>query len=462
MLLEEARQRNEHMSREDRRRIVIMGAAGRDFHNFNTVYREDAGSRVLAFTATQIPGIGDRLYPPSLAGTLYPGGIPIIEEAELAPFCKAHAVQEIVFAYSDVSYAHVMHKASVALAAGADFRLLGPRSTMLKAKVPVIAVCAVRTGVGKSQVSRYLSKIMKDRGLRVIVIRHPMPYGVLTAQAVQRFATAQDLDAAACTVEEREEYEPHLAIGNMVYAGADYGRILQEAEREADVILWDGGNNDYPFFAPDLHIVLLDPLRPGDETAYYPGEAVLRMADVVVVAKSNSATEANIARVTEAARSLAPEAEILRGQSRITLDDVEAVRGKRVLVIEDGPTLTHGGMRYGAGYLAARAAGAREIVDPRRSAVGHIAEAFLKYPHVEEVLPALGYSPAQLADLRATIDGSDADLVVSGTPSDLAHLIEIDKPLIRARYEFAEDGEQRLSQRLSSFLDARALRREPE
>jgi len=293
--------------------------------------------------------------------------------------------------------------------------------------------------------------------LRTVVVRHPMPYGTLTQQAVQRFAASGDLDEAGCTVEEREEYEPHLAIGNLVYAGADYSRILEEAEREADVILWDGGNNDYPFFAPDLNIVLVDPLRPGDETAYYPGEAVLRMADVVVVAKSNSATEENIVRVTEAARSVAPGAEILPGMSRISLDDSEAVRDKRVLVIDDGPTLTHGGMPYGAGYLAARAAGAAEIVDPRNAAVGSIAEAFRQYPHLEQVLPALGYSPSQLDELEATINGSNADIVVSGTPSDLAHLISIDKPVVRARYEFAEDGEPRLAHHVDSFIDARSL-----
>lgn len=445
------------MGVKDRRKVIIMGAAGRDFHNFNVVYRDDPGVSVLAFTATQIPDIGDRLYPPALSGPLYPDGIPIVDEAELETLCRRTAVDEVIFAYSDVAYAHVMHKAAIALATGADFRLLGPRQTMLQTKLPVIAVCAVRTGVGKSQVARYISQLLKQRGLRTVVVRHPMPYGALTQQAVQRFATRRDLDAAGCTVEEREEYEPHLAIGNLVYAGADYSRILEAAEREADLILWDGGNNDYPFFAPDLNIVLVDPLRPGDETAYYPGEAVLRMADVVVVAKSNSATEENITRVTEAARSAAVGAEVLPGMSRISLDDPEAVCGKRVLVIEDGPTLTHGGMRYGAGYLAARDAGAAEIVDPRTAAVGSIAEAFRQYPHVDQVLPALGYSPGQLADLEATINGADAEIVVSGTPSDLAHLIRIEKPVVRARYEFAEDGEPRLANLVASFLDARGL-----
>jgi predicted GTPase len=444
------------------RRVLIMGAAGRDFHNFNVAFRDDPATEVVAFTATQIPGIARRRYPATLAGPRYPDGIPILDESELQTICGERKVNEVVFAYSDVTHEYVMHKASVVLAAGADFTLLGPKRTMLQARVPVIAVCAVRTGVGKSQVARFISRQLKLRGIRVAVIRHPMPYGNLQKQAVQRFETGHDLDAAQCTVEEREEYEPHLAIGNLVYAGADYGRILHEAEQEADVILWDGGNNDYPFFAPDLHIVLVDPLRPGDETTYYPGEAVLRMADLVIVAKANSATEANISRVTEAARSLAPAAEILRGESHITLDDAEAVRGKRVLVIEDGPTLTHGGMTYGAGYLAARAAGAREIIDPRKSAVGQITEAFEQYPHIKEVLPALGYSAAELSDLRATINGSDAEVVVCGTPSDLSHLIEIKKPLVRARYEFAEGDEQRLSRSLSSFLDAKELGRQPE
>jgi predicted GTPase len=444
------------------RRVLIMGAAGRDFHNFNVAFRDDPETEVVAFTATQIPGIARRRYPASLAGPRYPDGIPILDEAELRTICTERKVNEVVFAYSDVKHEYVMHKASIALAAGADFTLLGPSRTMLQSRIPVIAVCAVRTGVGKSQVARFISCELKRRGIRVAVIRHPMPYGNLQAQAVQRFETSHDLDVAQCTIEEREEYEPHLSIGNLVYAGADYGRILDKAEREADVILWDGGNNDYPFFVPDLHIVLVDPLRPGDETTYYPGEAVLRMADVVIVAKANSASEANISRVAAAARSLTPSAEILRGESCITLDDAEAVRGKRVLVIEDGPTLTHGGMTYGAGYLAARAAGVREIVDPHKSAVGQIAEAFEQYPHIKEVLPALGYSSVELADLRDTINGSDAELVVSGTPSDLAHLIEIEKPLVRARYEFAGGEAQRLSQRLSSFLDARELGRQPQ
>ena len=440
------------------RRIVIMGAAGRDFHNFNVVYRDDPASMVIAFTAAQIPGITDRRYPVSLAGPRYPDGIRILDERDLAETCKREAIDEVVFAYSDVEHAHVMHKASIALAAGANFSLLGPKRTMLEARVPVIAVSAVRTGVGKSQVARWLSRRLKDRRLRVVAVRHPMPYGNLERQAIQRFGHLTDLDAAQCTVEEREEYEPHLAIGNLVFAGADYARIFEAAEKEADIILWDGGNNDFPFVRPSLHIVLVDPLRPGHETTHHPGEAVLRMADVVIVAKSNSASAADIQRVTETARALAPKAEIIRGASIITLDAADAVRGRRVIVIDDGPTLTHGGMGYGAGYLAAVDAGAAEIVDPRASAVGHIAAAFKQYPHIGKVLPALGYSQAQLDDLRATINGSRADVVVSGTPSDIARLIAIDKPVVRARYEFAELGAPCLGQRLDNFLQARAKR----
>lgn len=437
------------------RRIVIMGAAGRDFHNFNVVYRDDPASEVVAFTGAQIPGIADRHYPVSLAGPRYPDGIPILDERDLAEICTREAIDEVVFAYSDVEHVQVMHKASVALAAGADFTLLGPKRTMLKARVPVIAVSAVRTGVGKSQVARWLSRRLKDRGLRVVAVRHPMPYGHLEHQAVQRFERLGDLDAAQCTVEEREEYEPHLAIGNLVFAGADYARIFEAAAKEADIILWDGGNNDFPFVRPDLHVVLVDPLRPGHETTHHPGEAVMRMADVVIVAKCNSASTAAIRQVTETAQAITPKAEIIRGASIITLDAPDSVRGKRVIVIDDGPTLTHGGMAYGAGYLAALEAGAGEIVDPRSSAVGRIAAAFTKYPHIGKVLPALGYSQSQLDDLRATINGSQAEVVVSGSPSDIARLVAIDKPVVRARYEFAEMDAPRLDQRLDMLLQAR-------
>lgn len=441
------------------RRIVIMGAAGRDFHNFNVAYRDDPASEVVAFTAAQIPGIADRRYPASLAGPRYPAGIPIRDERDLAEICMTEAIDEAIFAYSDVEHAQVMHKASIALAAGADFTLLGPKSTMLEARVPVIAVSAVRTGVGKSQVARWLSRRLKEHGLRVVAVRHPMPYGHLERQAMQRFERLGDLDAAQCTVEEREEYEPHLAIGMVVYAGADYARIVEAAAKEADIILWDGGNNDFPFVRPNLHVVLVDPLRPGHETTHHPGEAVLRMADVVIVAKCNSASTAAIQQVTETARAIAPRAEIIRGASIITLEAPDAVRGKRVIVIDDGPTLTHGGMAYGAGYLAAVEAGAGEIVDPRASAVGHIAAAFKQYPHIGKVLPALGYSQSQLDDLRATINGSRADVVVSGTPSDIARLIAIEKPVVRARYEFAEVDTPRLDQRLATFLQEQGIGR---
>lgn len=445
----------------DKKRVLIMGAAGRDFHNFNLVFRDDPSVEVVAFTAAQIPGIANRRYPAALAGTLYPQGIPILDEKDLAAICRDQTVDEVVFAYSDVEHALVMHKASVALAAGADFSLLGPRRTMLKSRVPVIAVCAVRTGVGKSQVARWLSRRLKAHGLRVVAIRHPMPYGHLERQAVQHFATAADLDAAQCTIEEREEYEPHLAAGTLVFAGADYRRILEAAESEADVILWDGGNNDFAFIAPDLQIVLVDPLRPGHETTHHPGEAVLRMADVVVVAKSNSAAMADIQRVSETARMLAPNAVIIRGASEITLDEPQAVRGKRALVIDDGPTITHGGMAYGAGYLAAVAAGAGEIIDPRMAAVGEIAAAYKAYPHIGTVLPALGYSPAQLADLRDTINGSGADVVVNGSPIDIASLIDLRMPVVRARYEFTEMGEPVLAERIENFLRSKGLALQP-
>jgi predicted GTPase len=437
-------------------RIVIMGAAGRDFHNFNVVYRDDPASQVVAFTATQIPDISGRRYPPSLAGPRYPDGIPIIEEAKLAELCRKEGIDQVVFAYSDVSHAHVMHKASIALAAGADFVLLGPERTMLRAEIPVIAVCAVRTGCGKSQTTRWIAARLKQQGLTVAVIRHPMPYGDLQRQAVQRFATRADLDAADCTVEEREEYEPHLALGHLVYAGVDYAKIVARAEKEADVILWDGGNNDFAFIRPDLHIVLVDPLRPGNEASHYPGEAVLRMADIILLAKVNSASDVDIQTVTENARQLNPTAPIVRGASPVTLADPQAVRGKRVLVIEDGPTITHGGMPYGAGYVAATQAQAAEIIDPRSTAVDEITALYRQYPHIGAVLPAVGYHPSQLADLRETINAADADVVVSATPCDLAALIEINKPVVRARYEFAEVGEPGLGALIDGFL--RALR----
>jgi predicted GTPase len=443
--------------RQTRARILIMGAAGRDFHNFNLVYRDDPDSEVVAFTAAQIPDMAGRVYPPELAGTRYPDGIRILDEAELAGLCRSERIDQVVFAYSDVTHAEVMHKASVALAAGADFLLLGPVRTMLRAKVPVIAVSAVRTGCGKSQTSRWLSRLLRRRGLKVAVVRHPMPYGDLARQAVQRFSRRGDLDVARCTVEEREEYEPHIALGNLVYAGVDYARITAQAESEADIILWDGGNNDFPFIRPDLHIVLVDPLRPGDETTHHPGEAVLRMADIVVIAKATSAADADLQRVTESVRSINPSAAIVRAASPVCLDDPEAVRGKRVLVVEDGPTITHGGMAYGAGYVAATQAEAAEIVDPRGAAVGEIADVYRRYPHIGAVLPAVGYRPSQLEALRDTINAADADLVVAATTCDLQALIEIDKPVVRACYELAEVGEPGLGGLVEAFLDRAGL-----
>ncbi|MGR9072468.1 MAG: cyclic 2,3-diphosphoglycerate synthase [Gammaproteobacteria bacterium] len=442
---------------EQRKRIVIMGAAGRDFHNFNLVYRDDPSSEVVAFTAAQIPDIAGRSYPPSLAGPLYPEGIPIVDECGLKELVAASDIDQVVFAYSDISHAQVMHRASIVLAAGADFMLLGPKRTMLKSYRPVIACCAVRTGCGKSQVTQWLSRLLKGRNLKVAVIRHPMPYGDLARQAVQRFAAPADLEAAECTVEEREEYEPHLALGNIVYAGIDYAKIVSRAEKEADIILWDGGNNDFPFIRPDLHIVLVDPLRQGNETSHHPGEAVLRMADIVLVAKSNSASDAQILAVSEAARRINPAAPVVRGASPVSLENIGSVQGKRVLVVEDGPTITHGGMPYGAGYVAATQAQAGEIVDPRKYARGEIREIYSRYGHIGPVLPAVGYHPAQLDALRDTINAADADWVISATPCDLAALIDLNKPVLRARYEFSDIGKPSLSELVEKFLNRRIL-----
>jgi predicted GTPase len=435
------------------RKVVIMGAAGRDFHNFNVVFRDAPATEVVAFTAAQIHGIAGRRYPAALAGSRYPNGIPIVEETRLSDVCREDWVDDVVFAYSDVAHTLVMHVASIVLASGANFVLLGPRQTMLTSRLPVIAVSAVRTGAGKSQTARWLAALLRKRGLRVAVLRHPMPYGVLERQAVQRFATLSDLDLAACTIEEREEYEPHIVVGNVVFAGVDYGRILAAAEGEADVILWDGGNNDFPFIRPNLHIVLVDPLRPGHETTHHPGEAVLRMADIVVVAKTNSAAAADIRLVTETARALAPKAVVVNAASLVTLDAPAVVMGRRALVVDDGPTLTHGGMSYGAGYVAAINAQASEIVDPRSSAVGDLADVFKSYPHIGKVLPAMGYSAGELADLEATINAVPADVIVAGTPADLARIMRLNKPVVRARYEYAEVGEPRLSAVVGAFLD---------
>jgi predicted GTPase len=434
-----------------RGRVVIMGAAGRDFHNFNVVYRDDPASEVVAFTAAQIAGIAGRRYPPELAGPLYPEGIPIVAETELEAWLVRHRVERVVFAYSDVAHEHVMHQASRALAAGADFVLLGPERTMLRAAKPVIAISAVRTGCGKSQTARWLSRLLQRRGLRAAVLRHPMPYGDLSRQAVQRFASRADLDAARCTIEEREEYEPHLAAGNVVYAGVDYARILHEAEAEGDVIVWDGGNNDFPFVRPDLHIVLVDALRPGQETTHHPGETVLRMADIVIVAKTDAASAADTRRVTEAARRVNPRAMIVQAASPVVLDDERAVRGRRVVVVEDGPTTTHGGMPYGAGYVAAMRSGA-VVVDPRPFAAAEIAAAYEAYPHLGPVLPALGYTGAQLEALRQTLAAAPVDAIVAATPIDLAALLAPEKPVVRARYEFAEVEAGSLAAAVEAFL----------
>jgi predicted GTPase len=416
------------------RRVLIMGAAGRDFHNFNVAYRGDRRYEVVAFTATQIPYIDDRMYPPSLAGERYPNGIPIHDESELAQLIRDERVDDVVFSYSDVSHQYVMHRASEVLAAGANFELLGPSETMLKATVPVVAVCAVRTGSGKSQTTRAIAQTLKDQGKRVVAVRHPMPYGNLEAQRVQRFATLEDLDRYDTTIEEREEYEPHITSGTIIYAGVDYGDILERAQAECDVLLWDGGNNDLPFYAPDVHVVVADPLRAGHETSYHPGEANLRMADVIVINKMDSAAIEQVNRLMDTIRELNPTATVVRANSRVSVDDPEAIRGKRALVVEDGPTLTHGEMKFGAGVVAARTHGAAEIVDPRPWAVGSIAETFRKYD-VGPVLPAMGYSDGQLAEMAQIIDSAEVDVVVIGTPIDLRRVIEISKPAVRVRYD---------------------------
>jgi predicted GTPase len=416
------------------RRVLIMGAAGRDFHNFNVVYREDPDVEVVAFTATQIPYIDDRTYPAELAGSRYPDGIRIHEEDELPRLIRQLAVDDVVFAYSDVSHEHVMHKASEALAAGASFVLLGPNATMLKPEIPTVAVTAVRTGVGKSQTTRAVAETLKEAGRKVVAVRHPMPYGDLTRQRVQRFAELEDLDRQHCTIEEREEYEPHIASGTVIYAGVDYAAILEQAQAEGDVLLWDGGNNDLPFYLPDVHIVLVDPLRVGHETRYHPGEANLRRGDAIVINKIDSATLEEVEELERTIAQLNPVATVVKANSRVSVDDPDAIAGKRVLVVEDGPTLTHGDMKIGAGVVAAQRSGAAEIVDPRPWAVGSIAETFEKYD-VGAVLPAMGYSEGQLDEMAKTIDETEADLVIIGTPIDLRRVIDIRKPAVRVRYD---------------------------
>ncbi|MBX3705271.1 MAG: hypothetical protein KF911_01470 [Pseudomonadales bacterium] len=441
-------------------RTVICGAGGRDFHNFNHVYRDDPGVQVVAFTATQIPGIDRRRYPASLAGRLYPEGIPIVPEADLEAVCAVESVERVVFAYSDVSHAELMHVGARALAAGADFVLLGPESTWLESRRPVIAVSAVRTGCGKSQTARYLSRALADglpgcAPLRVAVLRHPMPYGNLAAQRVQRFATLADIDAADCTLEEREEYEPHVAAGNLLFAGVDYAAILAAAEAEADLILWDGGNNDFPFVRPDLHIVVTDALRPDQLDTHHPGEAVLRAADLVILNKVDAAAVGSVERLAEGIRRLAPGVPQVRAASPVVLDDPTLLAGRRVLVVDDGPTITHGGMAFGAGYQAVRGLPGVTLVDPRQSAHPDIARVYAQYPHIGPVLPAVGYSPAQRAALAATIAASGADVVVAGTPIDFARVVPVDRPVVRARYAYADAGEPRLLDLVREFLIAR-------
>lgn len=431
--------------------VVIMGAAGRDFHNFNTYFRGNAGYHVVAFTATQIPDIEGRIYPAEFAGPGYPDGIPIRPEVELPALLDAGGVDEVVFSYSDIPHEYVMHKASLVLSRGPDFRMLGPEATMLKSTRPVVSVTAVRTGVGKSQTTRKVREILTGMGYRVVVVRHPMPYGDLMKQACQRFATFEDMDRFECTVEEREEYEPHIENGTVVYAGVDYERILRAAEDEADVVLWDGGNNDFPFYRPDLSIVLVDPHRPGHETRYHPGETNLRMADVVIIAKIETATPEGIESVRESVRRLNPDATVIEAASPIFVDDPRSIRGKRVLVIEDGPTLTHGEMSYGAGVVAARKFGAASLVDPRPFAVGSIRKAYETYPHLGTLLPAMGYGERQIKELEATINAADADLVLIATPIDLARVAGIQKPALRVKYELQEIGLPTLRQVLEEF-----------
>jgi predicted GTPase len=429
-------------------KTVIMGAAGRDFHNFNTFFRGNKDYQVVAFTATQIPDIEGRLYPRELAGDLYPKGIPIHAEEELSELIGKHGVQQVVFAYSDVPHEYVMHKAALVNAAGADFRLMGTHSTQVRSTKPVVSVCAVRTGSGKSQTTRRVSLILRELGYKVAAVRHPMPYGNLIRQELQRFAEYEDLDEAECTIEEREEYEAHLDNGVIVYAGVDYEKILRKAEAEVDIVLWDGGNNDFPFYVSDFQIVVADPHRPGHESTYHPGETNARLADVFVINKVDTADPENVIRLRESLRKLNPKAIQIEAASPLFVDDPSAIQGKRVLVIEDGPTLTHGEMAYGAGYVAARRFGAAEIVDPRPFAVKSIAATYQKYPKTGPILPAMGYGQAQMNDLEATINKSDVDLVIVGTPIDLKRIIKINKPSQRVRYELQEIGQPTLQELL--------------
>ncbi len=425
-------------------KTIIMGAAGRDFHNFNTFFRGNKDYEVVAFTATQIPDIEGRVYPKELAGSLYPKGIPIRAEEELLTLIKKHGVEQVVFAYSDVPHEYIMHKASLVMSAGADFRMMGTKYTQVKSTKPVVSVCAVRTGSGKSQTTRRVSLILRDLGYKVAAIRHPMPYGNLVKQEVQRFADYKDLVKHQCTIEEREEYEPHIDNGVIVYAGVDYEKIVRAAEKEVDIILWDGGNNDFSFYVPDLQIVVADPHRPGHESTYHPGETNVRMADVFVLNKVDTADADNVIQLRDSLRQLNPKAIQIEAASPLFVDDPAAIQGKRVLVVEDGPTLTHGEMAYGAGYVAARRFGAKEIVDPRPFAVKSIAATYKKYPKTGPILPAMGYGDAQTKDLEATINKANVDMVIIGTPIDLTRVIKIRKPYQRVRYELQEIGQPTL------------------
>jgi predicted GTPase len=432
--------------------IIIMGAAGRDFHNFNVFFRNDRNFKVIAFTATQIPDIADRKYPPSLSGDLYPEGIPIFAEKNLPDLIKDFEVSEVFFSYSDVSHAYVMNKASEVTAAGASFNLLGPKETMIPSKLPLISVCAVRTGSGKSQTSRKIAVLLKQKGKRVVVIRHPMPYGDLAEQAVQRFETYEDMIKHKCTIEEMEEYEPHIKMGIIVYAGVDYGAILEEAEKEADIILWDGGNNDIPFYKADLEIVIVDPHRAGHELKYYPGETNFRRANVLIINKMDTADEEKVDQVLKNIKLYNPKAAVVRANSPISVSDGSQISGKTVLVVEDGPTLTHGEMTFGAGIVAAEKYGARKIIDPRPYAVGSIQETFQKYAHLDRVLPAMGYGTEQIDELTQTIEKAECDLVIGATPIDLGRVIKTNKKILRVTYDLEEIGSPNLDEVLREFL----------
>ena len=431
--------------------VIIMGAAGRDFHVFNTYFRDNSKYDVKAFTATQIPNIEGRKYPSSLAGELYPNGIPIYTEEELEELINEYDIKQVIFAYSDINHKDVMHKASIVLSKGADFRFMGPNNTSIKSIKPIISICAVRTGVGKSQTTRKVCEILKAMGKKVVAIRHPMPYGDLSKQVCQRFANYEDLDLHQCTIEEREEYEPHIDNGIIVYSGVDYEVILKEAEKEADIILWDGGNNDFPFYHSDLNIVLVDPLRPGQEIEYHPGETNLRMADVIIINKIDSANASDVDLVRENSGNINPDAILIEAASPIYMDEGEKVKGKRVLVIEDGPTLTHGGVGYGAGSVAARKFGAGEIVDAKPSAIGSIKQVYENYPHILKVLPAMGYGDEQIRELEETINNIDCDVIISGTPIDIKRVIKTEKPVLRVAYELQEIGNPTLEDVLERF-----------